>query len=355
VVVGAGNPHLEEIARLCEAMPQAALHRQISNMAELMANADLAMGAGGSATWERCCVGLPSLVWCIAENQMAIAKGAAELGLCMNLGAAGAVSVRQVSHVLSDLLNDAAGVLHASGRCQLAVDGKGASRVASLVAGSLRLSIVSDKASWLNQYIPELVACWRGMGHPVCWVHDVRDVEPGDCAFFLGCGQLAGRDVLSRNVHNLVVHESALPHGKGWSPLTWQILEGKSEIPITLFEAALSVDSGEIYLTDTMPFDGSELVEGLRVVQAEKTVSLCKKFVSGYPEIVGNAKPQQGEPTFYARRTQAHSELDPDKTIREQFNLLRVVDNKRYPAFFKLNGKTYLLKIELADELRNCS
>jgi len=52
--------------------------------------------------------------------------------------------------------------------------------------------------------------------------------------------------------------------------------------------------------------------------------------------------------SFYLRRRPEDSRLDPDKTIREQFNLLRVVDNEKYPAFFDLHGQRFLLKVEKA-------
>ena len=57
-------------------------------------------------------------------------------------------------------------------------------------------------------------------------------------------------------------------------------------------------------------------------------------------------KSQRGEETFYKKRTPKDSELDINKTIKEQFNLLRIVDNEKYPAFFKFKNKIYTLKIE---------
>lgn len=69
---------------------------------------------------------------------------------------------------------------------------------------------------------------------------------------------------LSHNAHNLVVHSSALPHGRGWSPITWQILEGKNEIPTTLIEAGETVDSGCIYARHQMQFKGNELLDEIR-------------------------------------------------------------------------------------------
>lgn len=350
VVMGATNPHYEEVENLCAGMPEVKINRQVENIAELMSKADLAIGAGGSSTWERCCVGLPSLVWCIAENQLAIAKSADEIGVCVNLGKAENVTEIMAANALDDLLRNDEKRLHMKQNSLGVVDGEGVARVLMEITVKLQISVVSDKASWLNEYIPCLLADWQSVGHEVQWVHNVKEINVGDCVFFLGCGQIATGDILARNTHNLVVHESALPRGKGWSPLTWQILEGQKLIPITLFEAAVGVDSGDIYLTDTMSFDGTELVKELRNIQAEKTIFLCKKFISNYPEIISSAKPQKGESTYYPRRTKESSELDPDKTFREQFNLLRVVDNCNYPAFIKMNGIKYIFKIERVKE-----
>lgn len=80
VVIGAQHPCCEQIKAMC-AKYEFICHIQTDKMAELMANADLAIGAGGSATWERCCVGLPSLAICIADNQQKQIADAALAGL----------------------------------------------------------------------------------------------------------------------------------------------------------------------------------------------------------------------------------------------------------------------------------
>jgi methionyl-tRNA formyltransferase len=210
----------------------------------------------------------------------------------------------------------------------------------------LSITIVSARQSWINFYISELISKFVLFGHKVTWKHDVSQIERGDIVFFLGCEQIVTADILSKSRHNLVVHESALPQGKGWSPLTWQILEGKNEIPITLFEAIESVDSGKIYIQEVMHFNGTELVDELRQKQAECTIRLCISFVENYPKIITEQREQVGESSFYRRRTPKDSKINPDKTIREQFNLFRIVDNDRYRAFFELDGVRYLLKIE---------
>jgi UDP-2,4-diacetamido-2,4,6-trideoxy-beta-L-altropyranose hydrolase len=86
VVVGAANPHRAEIEALCAALLNARFHCQVDNMAELMARADLAIGASGVSTWERAALGLPALVVTVAENQKAIAYAADDNGLLICLG-----------------------------------------------------------------------------------------------------------------------------------------------------------------------------------------------------------------------------------------------------------------------------
>ncbi len=208
------------------------------------------------------------------------------------------------------------------------------------------LTILSDADSWLNTYLPSFIDELRAAGHQVRWAHTPEHLPTGDFAFILSCGHLIRPAELKRHRHNLVVHESALPQGKGWSPLTWQILEGKNEISVTLFEAAESVDSGRIYLQEHLRFDGTELVADLRARQAATTLTLCRAFLATYPDVVASGREQKGDSTYYPRRRPQDSRLDPTKTLAEQFNLLRVVDNERYPAFFELNGATYVLKIE---------
>ena len=210
---------------------------------------------------------------------------------------------------------------------------------------TLRITIATSADSWIHPYVDQLKTSLEAAGHEVRRVTSAAELSEGDLCFLLGCGFLVSSERLALHRHNLVVHESALPEGRGWSPLTWQILEGKSEIPITLFEAAEAVDAGPIYLQTTMRFSGHELVEELREVQGSSTVELCERFVAEFPEIVEQARPQAGEASMYARRGPEDSRLDPEVSLRDQFNLLRVVDNERYPAFFELDGRRYILQI----------
>lgn len=208
-----------------------------------------------------------------------------------------------------------------------------------------KIAIVTDAASWFQPYAEDLAVKFRDMGHDAICFHHFDTKHSYDFVFLLSFQEIIKKEFLALNRHNLVVHESALPKGKGWSPLTWQILEGKSRITITLFEADEHVDAGRIYLQKEMAFQGAELVDDLRKIQGEATCTLCLAFVRDYPAVLQTAREQKGEPSFYPRRRAEDSRLDLDKTIREQMNLLRVVDNERYPAFFEWKGNRYYLAI----------
>lgn len=86
VVVGAANPSRNEIQALCNSMSNVVFHCQISNMAELIANADIGIGSGGSAMWERCYLGLPTITVVMAANQARTTEDVSTLGAIVYLG-----------------------------------------------------------------------------------------------------------------------------------------------------------------------------------------------------------------------------------------------------------------------------
>ena len=81
VVLGEKSPAIEEVKELATRMPwSTSLKIQVDNMAEIIANSDLAVGASGSSAWERCCLGLPSIVLILAENQRPAARALERAG-----------------------------------------------------------------------------------------------------------------------------------------------------------------------------------------------------------------------------------------------------------------------------------
>ncbi len=87
VIMGPKAPWLEQVRELALKMPRpTAVLININDMAQRMANCDLAIGAAGSTSWERCCLGVPGLMAILAENQQAIAQALAECGAAYSIG-----------------------------------------------------------------------------------------------------------------------------------------------------------------------------------------------------------------------------------------------------------------------------
>ena len=131
------------------------------------------------------------------------------------------------------------------------------------------VTIVVDNDGWFLPWANELASRVREAGDTVVIARSHADVPEGDVAFYLSCTGITPPDILSRNQKNLVVHESGLPEGRGFAPMTWQILEGRNDIPIVLLEITEEADAGPVVYRDGLEFDGHELNGDLRRAQAE--------------------------------------------------------------------------------------
>lgn len=133
VVIGASNTHANEVRALTSNMPDTTCHFHVENMAEFMASADLSIGAGGTATWERCCVGLPSLVITIAENQRDIAENLSRNGSIINLGWYESIKESDISTALENLLATPDRIRQMSLKGMQLVDADGTIRAAETI------------------------------------------------------------------------------------------------------------------------------------------------------------------------------------------------------------------------------
>ncbi|NQT90518.1 MAG: methionyl-tRNA formyltransferase [Candidatus Omnitrophica bacterium] len=207
----------------------------------------------------------------------------------------------------------------------------------------LKVSIlVDDAGSWIVPFA-------RGIQERLSRQHDTKlyfkpaDVRRSDVLFLLGCTSIVPSKILRRNKHNIAVHESSLPKGRGWSPLSWQALKGEKSIPIVLFEARDKVDSGPIYMKDVVMLDGTELLPAIKQKQGKKTVEMVLRFLKRWPDV--RAIEQKGKATYYRKRRAEDDMLNPRKSLIENFNRLRITDNEKYPAWFKHKGKKFKIKI----------
>lgn len=206
-----------------------------------------------------------------------------------------------------------------------------------------QISIIADPPGWFTPFAQALAVRLHAAGFPAQAFDRQKDVPQGCIAFYLSCTGITPPERLALNTWNIVVHASDLPQGRGFSPLVWQVLEGQNIIPVTMITMADAVDAGDIILQRNLEFQGHELNDEMRDRMGQMIVDMC--FDMATSPTAPDPQPQQGDPSWYNRRGPDDSQLDPDKSIADQFNLLRVVDNQAYPAFFDLNGHRYTLTI----------
>ncbi|MGY4334537.1 UDP-2,4-diacetamido-2,4,6-trideoxy-beta-L-altropyranose hydrolase [Bradyrhizobium sp. LB7.2] len=137
VVIRQSAPSFDEIIALQQEVRRVEIHVAHPEIAELMASADVAIGAPGTSSWERCCLGLPSILIIVADNQSANAEALERAGAARIVPIDSDVP-EAVSRILRDLAirPDELGRMSrlAAGVC----DGEGAPRVAAAIDETLR-------------------------------------------------------------------------------------------------------------------------------------------------------------------------------------------------------------------------
>lgn len=129
VVMGSINPNRSRIESVCAELNNTVVHCDTKDMAHLMSEADLCLGSGGSSSWERCALGVPSVVMSIASNQDELSDWGARCGLYQFLGRAASVPVDTLASAVKVAMASPAMLAHFADAGMLLVDGKGVQRV----------------------------------------------------------------------------------------------------------------------------------------------------------------------------------------------------------------------------------
>ena len=154
VVLSSHSPQMKKIKMLSKKYKNIKIYSELKSLANLILKADLAIGACGSTSWERCCLGLPSIVVTIADNQKPIAKELHLKGVVRWLGHCDNINKNLIYNELKSFINQN---LEAwSDACKLVTDGYGTKKVTSfLTLESLteltpRKAQLSDKDFFLS-------------------------------------------------------------------------------------------------------------------------------------------------------------------------------------------------------------
>ncbi len=132
VVLGASAPSLPGLTKVARRDPRLMLHVDTPHMARLTAEADVGIGAPGSSTWERCVLGLPSVMVVLADNQRPAARALAQRGAALVVDIAAPDFDTAFDRALMKLLRDAGVRRDLAARSAEICDGLGAGRIAEI-------------------------------------------------------------------------------------------------------------------------------------------------------------------------------------------------------------------------------
>lgn len=130
VVSTSANPGLEALRSAVAATPNTSLSLDLANLADFFGRHDVQIGAGGGASWERCCLGVPSLLLQLAANQASVVPALVSQGAAAALPDGVAPTPASIGQALRSLIDDTAGRARIGAHARSLVDGLGAQRVA---------------------------------------------------------------------------------------------------------------------------------------------------------------------------------------------------------------------------------
>ena len=205
--------------------------------------------------------------------------------------------------------------------------------------------LCSDPSHPVNAHLLRWIELNRSV-HDISIVRSKKDLGGGDVLLMISCSEIISS--LDRMAYraSLVLHASALPYGRGWSPHIWQIIKGAENITLSLLEAEDAVDSGRIWHQITLPIPKHALWDEINEQLFNAELTLIDLAVKEFDTVIPVEQNQSIEPTYFPRRKPVDSKIDPELSIATQFDLIRVSDPIRFPAYFYLRGHKYKLILE---------
>lgn len=204
------------------------------------------------------------------------------------------------------------------------------------------ITFLFGKGNWLESHVANIIQDLKKCTQ-VKIIYKHEDLPEADICFILGYPKIISPHYLAKHKKNYVIHASDLPKGRGMSPWVWDILEGQNTLHVCLIEAEQGLDEGDIIKKTKIKLNGHELVKETQHAIGATAWTMITDLLEMDSFPIG--KKQAGEPSYHKRRYPKDSEININKPLEEQFNLLRIVDNEKYPAFFVKDGIKYILKI----------
>jgi len=197
----------------------------------------------------------------------------------------------------------------------------------------------------VNVYLQSWIVTHKSQ-HEIDLIRSKDELTYGSILFLISCSEIVAEADWKSYEKALVIHASDLPRGRGWSPHIWQIIDGATTLTVTLLEAATKVDSGDIWKKIEINVNRDALWDEINHLVFDAELELMGFAVENFDTIEPQPQSNTIEPTYLPKRNPIDSRIDPQKSIQDQFDLIRVCDPDRFPAYFELHGCKYTLRLE---------
>ena len=212
--------------------------------------------------------------------------------------------------------------------------------------------IISILTSTEEHPIYEYLVKWvkkNKKNHKISIVHSKKELISGDILFLISCSEIITKLERKKFKNTLVIHCSDLPYGRGWSPHLWEIINGEADITLSIIEAENKVDTGDIWKKINVNIPKTFLFNEINDLIFTAELDLMDFAVENF-NTVSPKKQLNIDVNSWPKRSPKDSEIDINKSIFEQFNLIRVSDPKRFPAYFYKDGVRFNIFLEKHNE-----
>lgn len=214
----------------------------------------------------------------------------------------------------------------------------------------MRITLLcSDPQHPVNSYIQRWAQAQTGL-HEVDIVQKKSQLSGGDILILISCSEIINASDRAQYKTCLVLHASDLPKGRGWSPHIWALMQGAETITLSMLEAEDKVDSGRIWRKAHISVPKHALWDEINHLLFTAEVEMIDYVAHNKVLVAPQPQADTEQATYFPKRSPQDSQIDPSKSISEQFDLIRVCDPNRFPAFFEHLGHRYILKLEKSNE-----
>jgi methionyl-tRNA formyltransferase len=203
--------------------------------------------------------------------------------------------------------------------------------------------VLFDKKNSINENFfdkKEFLKKTKKSGIKISFIKKKAQIKKFDLIFLVG---FTSKIKLDKKKNYFTVHESALPYGKGHSPIKHQILKNKNIIDCCLIKLNEKIDAGSIIYKKKLKIRPFHLFDNIKKLQMNLTSDLFVKLVKNYPNY--KETKQIGKSTFFPKLKPKDDKINIYKPLITQFNKIRSTNYYKYDNYFFFKKKKFVIRI----------